>query len=150
MQVTMRNRWQGELIASHDTRCAAETNTLCLSFFLRLKKEKKIHLLLCLIMPRGLLISLLSAVDVKSWLVMFGFQLSNIIPGFPRHTLYFVEPPYELQATQHCENGQVRTTGHKKSIITGRSKHNTNLKTDRKIKGPGFDPWFESMTFLFI
>uniref|UniRef100_A0A8C6M5K8 Teneurin-2 n=1 Tax=Nothobranchius furzeri TaxID=105023 RepID=A0A8C6M5K8_NOTFU len=47
--------------------------------------------------------------DVKSWLVMFGFQLSNIIPGFPRHSLYFVEPPYELQATQHCENGQVRS-----------------------------------------
>lgn len=44
---------------------------------------------------------------MKSWLVMFGFQLSNIIPGFPRHSLYFVEPPYELQATQHCENGQV-------------------------------------------
>lgn len=52
--------------------------------------------------------SLPSAADVKSWLVMFGFQLSNIIPGFPRHSLYFVEPPYELQATQHCENGQVR------------------------------------------
>ncbi|XP_031714021.1 teneurin-2 [Anarrhichthys ocellatus] len=47
--------------------------------------------------------------DVKSWLVMFGFQLSNIIPGFPRHSLYFVEPPYELQATQHCENGQLLT-----------------------------------------
>ncbi|KAM7389478.1 hypothetical protein PAMP_023454 [Pampus punctatissimus] len=47
--------------------------------------------------------------DVKSWLVMFGFQLSNIIPGFPRHSLYFVEPPYELQATQHCENGQLIT-----------------------------------------
>ena len=45
---------------------------------------------------------------MKSWLVMFGFQLSNIIPGFPRHSFYFVEPPYELQATQHCENGQVR------------------------------------------
>lgn len=42
---------------------------------------------------------------------MFGFQLSNIIPGFPRHSLYFVEPPFELQATQHCENGQVRTAG---------------------------------------
>uniref|UniRef100_A0A8C7MNC8 Teneurin-2 n=1 Tax=Oncorhynchus kisutch TaxID=8019 RepID=A0A8C7MNC8_ONCKI len=47
--------------------------------------------------------------DVKSWLVMFGFQLSNIIPGFPRHTLYFVEPPYELQASQDCENGQLIT-----------------------------------------
>lgn len=69
-----------------------------------------IHLLACLTLPFCQLISLLSAVDVKSWLVMFGFQLSNIIPGFPRHSLYFVEPPYELQATQHCENGQVRTT----------------------------------------
>uniref|UniRef100_A0A8C5E8U6 Teneurin-2 n=1 Tax=Gouania willdenowi TaxID=441366 RepID=A0A8C5E8U6_GOUWI len=47
--------------------------------------------------------------DVKSWLVMFGFQLSNIIPGFPRHSLYFVEPPYELLATQNCENGQLIT-----------------------------------------
>ncbi|GAA6096531.1 teneurin-2 [Tachysurus ichikawai] len=45
--------------------------------------------------------------DVKSWLVMFGFQLSNIIPGFPKHTLYFVDPPYELQASQECENGQL-------------------------------------------
>lgn len=69
-----------------------------------------IHCLPCLTLSFSKLISLLSAVDVKSWLVMFGFQLSNIIPGFPRHSLYFVEPPYELQATQHCENGQVRTT----------------------------------------
>lgn len=38
---------------------------------------------------------------------MFGFQLSNIIPGFPKHILYFVDPPYELQASQECENGQV-------------------------------------------
>ncbi|KAM9470208.1 teneurin-2 isoform 2-T2 [Clarias gariepinus] len=45
--------------------------------------------------------------DVKSWLVMFGFQLSNIIPGFPKHTLYFVDPPYELQASQEYENGQL-------------------------------------------
>ncbi|KAF5896452.1 teneurin-2-like, partial [Clarias magur] len=44
--------------------------------------------------------------DVKSWLVMFGFQLSNIIPGFPKHTLYFVDPPYELHASQEYENGQ--------------------------------------------
>ncbi len=38
---------------------------------------------------------------------MFGFQLSNIIPGFPRHTHYFVDPPYELLASQESENGQV-------------------------------------------
>uniref|UniRef100_A0AAY4E8G0 Teneurin-2 n=1 Tax=Denticeps clupeoides TaxID=299321 RepID=A0AAY4E8G0_9TELE len=47
--------------------------------------------------------------DVKSWLVMFGFQLSNIIPGFPKHTLYFVDPPYELLASQECEDGQLIT-----------------------------------------
>ncbi|XP_023370585.1 teneurin-2 isoform X2 [Otolemur garnettii] len=27
--------------------------------------------------------------DVKSWLVMFGFQLSNIIPGFPRARMHY-------------------------------------------------------------
>uniref|UniRef100_A0A8C9VTN2 Teneurin transmembrane protein 2 n=1 Tax=Scleropages formosus TaxID=113540 RepID=A0A8C9VTN2_SCLFO len=47
--------------------------------------------------------------DVKSWLVMFGFKLSNIIPGFPKHSVYFVEPPYELLATQECENSQLMT-----------------------------------------
>uniref|UniRef100_A0A672JS44 Teneurin-2 n=1 Tax=Salarias fasciatus TaxID=181472 RepID=A0A672JS44_SALFA len=57
--------------------------------------------------------------DVKSWLVMFGFQLSNIIPGFPRHSLYFVEPPYELQATQHCENGQHYSSLSCLQLITG-------------------------------
>uniref|UniRef100_A0A674BQX6 Teneurin-2 n=1 Tax=Salmo trutta TaxID=8032 RepID=A0A674BQX6_SALTR len=34
--------------------------------------------------------------DVKSWLVMFGFQLSNIIPGFPRHSMDFVDPPISM------------------------------------------------------
>ncbi|XP_041079118.1 teneurin-2-like isoform X1 [Polyodon spathula] len=47
--------------------------------------------------------------DVKSWLVMFGFQLSNIIPGFPKHRIYFVEPSYELLVSQDCENGQLIT-----------------------------------------
>ncbi|XP_077183294.1 teneurin-2 isoform X14 [Paroedura picta] len=47
--------------------------------------------------------------DVKSWLVMFGFQLSNIIPGFPRARMYFVPPPYELSESQACENGQLIT-----------------------------------------
>ena len=76
-----------------------------------------IHLPPCLTLSFSEVISTLSAVvDVKSWLVMFGFQLSNIIPGFPRHTLYFVEPPYELQATQHCENGQVRSAVHKENM----------------------------------
>lgn len=48
-----------------------------------------------------------SATDVKSWLVMFGFQLSNIIPGFPRAKMYFVPPPYELSESQASESGQV-------------------------------------------
>lgn len=52
---------------------------------------------------------------------MFGFQLSNIIPGFPKHTLYFVDPPYELQASQECEHGQV--SFQIKAII----KHNTHI-----------------------
>ncbi|KAG7321337.1 hypothetical protein KOW79_015752 [Hemibagrus wyckioides] len=47
--------------------------------------------------------------DVKSWLVMFGFQLSNIIPGFPRHPVYFVDPPYELLASQDCDSAQLFT-----------------------------------------
>ncbi|XP_021566466.1 teneurin-2 isoform X2 [Carlito syrichta] len=47
--------------------------------------------------------------DVKSWLVMFGFQLSNIIPGFPRAKMYFVSPPYELSESQASENGQLIT-----------------------------------------
>ncbi|XP_077122098.1 teneurin-2-like isoform X6 [Ranitomeya variabilis] len=47
--------------------------------------------------------------DVQSWLVMFGFQLSNIIPGFPRSKLHFVAPPYELTESQECENGQLIT-----------------------------------------
>uniref|UniRef100_A0A670YIF0 Teneurin-2 n=1 Tax=Pseudonaja textilis TaxID=8673 RepID=A0A670YIF0_PSETE len=47
--------------------------------------------------------------DVKSWLVMFGFQLSNIIPGFPRAKMYFVPPPYELSESQACEHGQLIT-----------------------------------------
>ncbi|XP_017905563.1 PREDICTED: teneurin-2 isoform X6 [Capra hircus] len=47
--------------------------------------------------------------DVKSWLVMFGFQLSNIIPGFPRAKMYFVPPPYELSESQASESGQLIT-----------------------------------------
>ncbi|XP_076131231.1 teneurin-2 isoform X3 [Alosa pseudoharengus] len=47
--------------------------------------------------------------DVKSWLVMFGFQLSNIIPGFPRHPMYFVDPPYELLASQDSDHSRLIT-----------------------------------------
>uniref|UniRef100_A0A673JQA4 Teneurin-2 n=1 Tax=Sinocyclocheilus rhinocerous TaxID=307959 RepID=A0A673JQA4_9TELE len=68
--------------------------------------------------------------DVKSWLVMFGFQLSNIIPGFPRHIHYFVDPPYELFASQESENGQVR--------------HHINTIRKTKHEKPGH--WFGTST----
>ncbi|XP_038548016.1 teneurin-2-like [Micropterus salmoides] len=87
--------------------------------------------------------------DVKSWLVMFGFQLSNIIPGFPRHSLYFVEPPYELQATQHCENGQLIT-----GVQQAAERHNQafmalegrllNKERQRRRDKPGH--WFGTST----
>lgn len=47
---------------------------------------------------------------------MFGFQLSNIIPGFPKQTVYFVEPPHELLASQDCENGQVSSYSNKEGV----------------------------------
>ncbi|KAM4826765.1 LOW QUALITY PROTEIN: teneurin-2 [Thomomys bottae] len=62
--------------------------------------------------------------DVKSWLVMFGFQLSNIIPGFPRAKTYFVPPPYELSESQASESGQLitgiqqTTERHKQAFMT--------------------------------
>uniref|UniRef100_A0A3Q3WJ75 Uncharacterized protein n=1 Tax=Mola mola TaxID=94237 RepID=A0A3Q3WJ75_MOLML len=89
--------------------------------------------------------------DVKSWLVMFGFQLSNIIPGFPRHSLYFVEPPYELQATQHCENGQLIT-----GVQQAAERHNQafmalegrllNKERRRRKDKPGH--WFGTSTTI--
>ncbi|CAG08395.1 unnamed protein product, partial [Tetraodon nigroviridis] len=87
--------------------------------------------------------------DVKSWLVMFGFQLSNIIPGFPRHSLYFVEPPYELQAAQHCENEQLVT-----GVQQATERHNQafmalegrllNKERRRRKNRPGH--WFGTST----
>uniref|UniRef100_A0A8C9T6T6 Teneurin-2 n=1 Tax=Scleropages formosus TaxID=113540 RepID=A0A8C9T6T6_SCLFO len=88
--------------------------------------------------------------DVKSWLVMFGFQLSNIIPGFPKHTVYFVDPPYELLASQECENGQVSVP----HLITGvqqtAERHNQAfmalegrlLKKGRRAKRDKPGRWF--------
>ncbi|XP_029703580.1 teneurin-2-like [Takifugu rubripes] len=80
---------------------------------------------------------------------MFGFQLSNIIPGFPRHSLYFVEPPYELQATQHCENGQLIT-----GVQQAAERHNQafmalegrllNKERRRRKNKPGH--WFGTST----
>uniref|UniRef100_A0A4W4GLQ1 Teneurin-2 n=1 Tax=Electrophorus electricus TaxID=8005 RepID=A0A4W4GLQ1_ELEEL len=86
---------------------------------------------------------------VKSWLVMFGFQLSNIIPGFPRHPLYFVDPPYELLTSQDCDNAQL-FTGVQHSV----ERHNQAfmalegrlLNKQRRLKRdkPGY--WFGTST----
>uniref|UniRef100_G1KD89 Teneurin-2 n=1 Tax=Anolis carolinensis TaxID=28377 RepID=G1KD89_ANOCA len=56
--------------------------------------------------------------DVKSWLVMFGFQLSNIIPGFPRAKMYFVPPPFELSESQsqECQNSYT-SIGHNQAFM---------------------------------
>ncbi|XP_053564649.1 teneurin-4 isoform X3 [Bombina bombina] len=38
--------------------------------------------------------------DVTSWLLTFGFQLHNVIPGFPKPDIDAMEPSYELINTQ--------------------------------------------------
>nr|XP_056714069.1 teneurin-4 [Euleptes europaea] len=38
--------------------------------------------------------------DVNSWLLTFGFQLHNVIPGYPKPDVEAMEPSYELTHTQ--------------------------------------------------
>ncbi|XP_017444670.1 teneurin-4 isoform X10 [Rattus norvegicus] len=38
--------------------------------------------------------------DVNSWLLTFGFQLHNVIPGYPKPDTDAMEPSYELVSTQ--------------------------------------------------
>lgn len=38
--------------------------------------------------------------DVNSWLVTFGFQLYNVIPGYRKPNTDSMEPSYELVRTQ--------------------------------------------------
>lgn len=42
----------------------------------------------------------LSSTDVNSWLVTFGFQLYNVIPGYRKPSTESMEPSYELVRTQ--------------------------------------------------
>lgn len=42
----------------------------------------------------------LSSLDVNSWLVTFGFQLYNVIPGYHKPNTESMEPSYELVRTQ--------------------------------------------------
>lgn len=38
--------------------------------------------------------------DVSSWLQLFGFQLHNVVPGFPKPKVENTEQTYEMMATQ--------------------------------------------------
>eukprot|EP00062_Callorhinchus_milii_P001146 gi/632936225/ref/XP_007893009.1/ PREDICTED: teneurin-1 [Callorhinchus milii] len=38
--------------------------------------------------------------DIGSWLQLFGFQLHNVVPGFPKPEMHTMEPTYELLKTQ--------------------------------------------------
>uniref|UniRef100_A0AAY5EQA9 Teneurin-2 n=1 Tax=Electrophorus electricus TaxID=8005 RepID=A0AAY5EQA9_ELEEL len=87
--------------------------------------------------------------DVKSWLVMFGFQLSNIIPGFPKHTLYFVDPPYELLSSQESWTHMKGTTVQQEA-----ERHNQAfmalegqlLVKDRRARHEKQGHWFGTVT----
>lgn len=54
---------------------------------------------------------LLSHPDVNSWLLTFGFQLHNVIPGYPKPDTDATEPSYELihtqMKTQEWDNSKV-------------------------------------------
>uniref|UniRef100_A0A8D0F0H6 Teneurin-4 n=1 Tax=Strix occidentalis caurina TaxID=311401 RepID=A0A8D0F0H6_STROC len=49
--------------------------------------------------------------DVNSWLLTFGFQLHNVIPGYPKPDMDAMEPSYELihtqMKTQEWDNSKV-------------------------------------------
>uniref|UniRef100_A0A8C0BJ30 Teneurin-4 n=1 Tax=Buteo japonicus TaxID=224669 RepID=A0A8C0BJ30_9AVES len=49
--------------------------------------------------------------DVNSWLLTFGFQLHNVIPGYPKPDMDAIEPSYELihtqMKTQEWDNSKV-------------------------------------------
>lgn len=57
---------------------------------------------------------LLSHPDVNSWLLTFGFQLHNVIPGYPKPDMDAMEPSYELMhtqmKTQEWDNSKVTPT----------------------------------------
>lgn len=38
--------------------------------------------------------------DIGSWLQLFGFQLHNVVPGFPKPDVGRLEQTYELMKTQ--------------------------------------------------
>lgn len=67
---------------------------------------------------------LLSHPDVNSWLLTFGFQLHNVIPGYPKPDTDAMEPSYELvhtqMKTQEWDNSKVtpQAAAHTSTIPT--------------------------------
>lgn len=47
-----------------------------------------------------LLLCLCVCIDIGSWLQLFGFQLHNVVPGFPKPEVSRLEQTYELMKTQ--------------------------------------------------
>lgn len=61
--------------------------------------------------------------DVNSWLLTFGFQLHNVIPGYPKPDTDAMEPSYELlhtqMKTQEWDNSKVMLCDcHTSAILT--------------------------------
>jgi hypothetical protein len=56
--------------------------------------------------------------DIGTWLELFGFQLHNVLPGFPKPELENMELTYELlqlqTKTQEWDPGKVSTNFSKK------------------------------------
>lgn len=38
--------------------------------------------------------------DISSWLQLFGFQLHNVVPGYPKPEVESMEQTYEMMKTQ--------------------------------------------------
>uniref|UniRef100_A0A8B9IS25 Teneurin transmembrane protein 4 n=1 Tax=Amazona collaria TaxID=241587 RepID=A0A8B9IS25_9PSIT len=80
--------------------------------------------------------------DVNSWLLTFGFQLHNVIPGYPKPDIDAMEPSYELthtqMKTQEWDNSKVIDQIYSSSIAGCRQvKKNKNFASGGSIFGKG-------------
>uniref|UniRef100_A0A672V845 Teneurin-4 n=1 Tax=Strigops habroptila TaxID=2489341 RepID=A0A672V845_STRHB len=81
--------------------------------------------------------------DVNSWLLTFGFQLHNVIPGYPKPDMDAMEPSYELihtqMKTQEWDNSKVIHAQIYSSSIAGcrQVKKNKNFASGGSIFGKG-------------
>lgn len=57
-----------------------------------------LHSIIFLLSPSVLFLSV--CLDIGSWLQLFGFQLHNVVPGFPKPEVGRLEQTYELMKTQ--------------------------------------------------